>query len=152
MIDFLYPTKITYFNINFLAFEYKILLMEHIVIAGKSILLSSYRGLSKTICIDEYENVSHEANKWTIIVTIATTINAAHINLRKRKVAEYGTTLKSLIFNFFYRNSEILSLYYVYLADRWVLCNRQSLHHRIYNIVVNTINIKHISIIILCDN
>lgn len=75
--------KTTYFKINFLAFEYKILLMEHMVIAGKSILLSSYRGLSKTICIDEYEKVSHDAKRLTIIVTIATTIKVAHINLYK---------------------------------------------------------------------
>jgi hypothetical protein len=55
--------------------------MEHMVIAGKSILLSSYRGLSKMICMDEYEKVSHEAKRLTIIVAIATTIKAAHISL-----------------------------------------------------------------------
>lgn len=55
--------------------------MEQIVTAGKSILLSGYRGLSTTICIDEYEKVFHEAYRCTSIVTLATAINTAHNNL-----------------------------------------------------------------------
>lgn len=53
------------------------------VIAGKSILVSGYRGLSTMISMDEYEYVSHEPYKCTKIKTLATDISTAHINLKQ---------------------------------------------------------------------
>lgn len=72
-----------YFKTIALAFEYRILLTEQMVIAGKSILVSGYRGLSTMISMDEYEYVSHEPYKCTKIKTLATDIKMAHIILKQ---------------------------------------------------------------------
>jgi len=55
--------------------------MEQMVIAGKSILLSGYRGFSTIISMEEYEYVSHEAYRCTRIVVLAIANNTAQRNL-----------------------------------------------------------------------
>lgn len=57
------------------------MLIEQIVTAGKSILAREYLGLSTMISMDESEYVFHEAYEWTKIMTLATAMNAAQINL-----------------------------------------------------------------------